>query len=150
MASIRQLSSGRWQGQIRRRGNPPQSKTFRSKQEAARWARSLESEIDRGGHVGRSQGSREVHPRRRQVRCEVTPSKKSARSERQRLLWLRRHFGRYSLARLRNQHIADYRDKRLADGLAGATVVKELNSLSTVIHTAMQDWASPSPPIQQS
>lgn len=57
-----------------------------------------------------------------------------------RLNGLKRHFGKFSLAALRSSHISAYRDARLASGLAEATVVKELNSLSHLFDVAAKDW----------
>jgi len=58
MANVRQLSSGTWQAQIRRRGLKPVAKSFKTKAEASRWARLLESEMDRGVFVDRSESER--------------------------------------------------------------------------------------------
>lgn len=141
MASIRQLESGNWQAQVRRRGRPPVAKSFGTRSEAQKWARMLESEIDQGVFLDRSEAQRAtVGELIDRYLVEVTPLKKSARRETQRLKGLRRHFGGYSLAVLRNTHIADYRDARLASGVAGATVVKDLNSLSHLIDVAIKDW----------
>ena len=141
MATIRQLSSGNWQAQVRRSGRPPAAKTFKTRAEAGKWSRMLESEIDQGVFLDRSESQRatigELIDR---YLVEVTPLKKSARREAQRLRSLRRHFGSFSLAVLRNTHIAEYRDLRLSSGVAGATVVKDLNSLSHLIDVAIKDW----------
>lgn len=141
MANIRQLSSGTWQAQVRRRGLKAAVKSFKTKIEAGRWARLLESEIDRGVFVDRSESERTTLAELidRYLR-EVTPLKKSARNETQRLNALRRHFGAFSPAALSRAHIAEYRDARLSKGLAGATVVKELNSLSHLLDVAIKDW----------
>lgn len=48
MATIRKLR-GRWQAQVRRRGMAPRAKSFDQKADAEKWARSLESELDRCG-----------------------------------------------------------------------------------------------------
>ncbi len=48
MATIRKLR-GRWQAQVRRRGMAPRAKNFDQKADAEKWARSLESELDRRG-----------------------------------------------------------------------------------------------------
>ena len=48
MATIRKLR-GRWQAAVRRKGMQPRSKSFDSKADAERWARSLEAELDRCG-----------------------------------------------------------------------------------------------------
>lgn len=141
MANIRELSSGNWQAQVRRRGNKPAAKTFKTKIEARRWARLLESEIDRGVFVDRAESERttiaELIDR---YLVEVTPSKKSARSETCHLTALKRHFGAFSPAALKSTHIAKHRDARLASGIAGATIVKELNLMSHLLDVATKDW----------
>ena len=144
MAYIRELESGKWQTVVRRSGNKPISKSFDTKTQAGQWARIIESEIDRSVFVDRAEAERvtigELIDR---YLSEVTPQKKSARSEKQRLTALKTHFGAFSLASLRNTHIATYRDARLNVGLAGATVVKELNSLSHLFDVAIKDWGYP-------
>lgn len=146
MASIRELESGKWQVQVRHRGIRPIAKTFKTKTEAARWARLLESEFDRGVFVDRSEAERiTISELIDRYLSEVTPKKKSARREKQRLEGLKRHFGAFSPASLRSAHIAEYRDARLNAGLAGATVVKELNSLSHLFEVAAKDWGIPIP-----
>ena len=114
MASIRQLKSGGWRAQVRRTGRPPAAKTFKARSDAAKWARMLESEIDQGVFVDRSEAQRAtLGDLIDRYLAEVTPLKKSARQETQRLRCLRTHFGAYSLAVLRNTRIAEYRDQRL-------------------------------------
>lgn len=149
MATIRELESGKWQVQVRRRGMRPAVKSFKTKTEADRWARLLESELDRGVFVDRFEAERttmgELIDR---YLAEVTPQKKSARNDAQRLKFLKRHFGAYSPATLRATHIAAFRDARLNAGLSGSSVVKELNSLAHVLDVAIKDWgmALPSNP----
>mgnify|MGYP000600760292 FL=1 len=48
MATIRKLR-GRWQAQVRRRGMKQRAKSFESKADAEKWARELESQVDRFG-----------------------------------------------------------------------------------------------------
>ncbi len=50
MATYRVLSSGRIQAIIRKQGFPAQSKTFRLKREAQKWAAKIEHEIDTDSH----------------------------------------------------------------------------------------------------
>lgn len=141
MASIRELSSGKFQVQVRHRGMRPVAKSFNTKTEAQRFARLLESEIDRGVFVDRSEAQRsalgELIDR---YLAEVTPLKKSARSNAQCLRQLKQHFGAISPAALRSVDVAAYRDARLKSGRAGATVVKEINSLSHLVDVAIKDW----------
>lgn len=48
MATFDERASGYTQVKIRRKGYPPQSKTFRTKTEAQEWARQVEAAMDRG------------------------------------------------------------------------------------------------------
>ncbi len=141
MATIRERKCGMWQAQVRHRGMRPVAKTFKTKTAATQWARLLESEIDLGVFVDRTEAQRSTLAELiERYLAEVTPRKKSARNETQRLKQLQRHFGAISPAALRNTHIAAYRDARLNAGLAGATVLKEINSLSHVLDVAIKDW----------
>ncbi len=141
MANIRKLESGKWQVQVRRRGVKPAVRSFGTKTDATRWARQLECELDRGIYVDRSEAERTtVAALIDRYLSDVTPAKKSASRERRTLGALRAQFGTYSPASLRPSHIAEYRDARLSAGRAGATVVKELNSLAHVFEVAIKDW----------
>jgi hypothetical protein len=55
MASFRKLPSGLWQVQIRRKSLPTISKTFQSKLIAQKWARVIETEVDSGVFVDKSE-----------------------------------------------------------------------------------------------
>lgn len=141
MATIRKLQSGKWQTLIRRRGQQPQTKTFLNRSDAEKWGRLIESEIERGVFIDRSTAeSTTLAELIDRYIEEVTPHKKSALVDEQRLRYLKRHFGHLSAAAFKSQHVAEWRDKRLKEGKAGATIVKEINSLSHLIDTAIKDW----------
>ena len=114
MATIRKRD-GRWRVQVRKRGNPPQSKSFESRAQAHAWARQVEAQIDRGVFVDTSRAERTTMTELldRYLR-EVTPAKASARREALRIALLKRHFGHWSVARLRPEQIAAFRDARVA------------------------------------
>ncbi len=144
MATIRQYNNARWQAIVRRKGQPVLSKTFGTKFEAERWSRLTESEIDRGVFVDRTEAERTtVGDLIDRYLSEVTPNKKSARSETQRLRFLKGLLGHHTASNFQSKHVASFRDTRLREGKAGATVIKELNSLSHIIDTAMRDWGLP-------
>ena len=42
---------GKWQARVQRKGQQPASKSFQSKEDAEKWARQLESEIDKGSYT---------------------------------------------------------------------------------------------------
>jgi len=50
MATFR-FRANRWQARVRRLGTPEQTKSFLSRQDAERWARFVEVEIDKGSYV---------------------------------------------------------------------------------------------------
>ena len=141
MAYFKQLKTKRWQVQIRRYGVKPETKTFPTRDEAKIWARLIESEIDRGIYVSRYEAehitfSELVH----RYQKEVTPFKKSASREISRLKCLNTFFGEFALARINSEMVARFRDERLSLNLSGATVVKDLNTLSHIIDTAIKEW----------
>src|SRR5690606_14622828 len=53
MASIRKHGEG-WQARVRRKGLPESTRTFQSKADAERWARSTEAEMEQGRFVDRT------------------------------------------------------------------------------------------------
>lgn len=131
---------------MRHRGIRPVAKSFETKTQAIRFARLLEAEIDRGIFVDRSECEQTtVGDLIDRYLREITPTKKSARAEKQRLNALKTRFGAFFLSSVRSTHITAYRDARLNKGLAGATVVKELNSLSHLFDIAIKDWGFPLP-----
>ena len=141
MAYFKQLKSKYWQVQIRRYGVKPETKTFPTRDEAKIWARLIESEIDRGIYVSRYEAehitfSELVH----RYQKEVTPTKKSALREISRLKCLDKFFGEVTLARINSEMVARFRDERLSLNLSGATVIKDLNTLSHIIDTAIKEW----------
>ncbi|MGH1429372.1 MAG: tyrosine-type recombinase/integrase [Arenicella sp.] len=73
---------------------------------------------------------------------EVTPTKKASTQQREtgRSKQLDSELGKYSLAALNTEIIANYRDDRLAEGKSNNTVRLELALLSHIYTTAIQEW----------
>src|SRR5687768_7261955 len=114
MASIRQRA-GRWQARVTRRGFVPETKTFTSKENAARWARSIEAEIDQGAFASRSEAERTTLAGliKRYVK-EVSPTKRGGRDEAIRLnAMMRTRLAKLTMAALSAKAVAQYRDDRL-------------------------------------
>ena len=140
MASIR-FRQNRWQARVRRKGYPDETKSFNSRQDAEKWARSLESEIDKGQFVNVSEAQRttlgDVIAR---YLVEVTPTMKSATEDTIRLkAIMRKPIARWSMVNLSATRIAAYRDERLKEVSAG-TVIRELAYLSAIINHARREW----------
>lgn len=144
MATITKTQSNTFKVLIRKSGIPTQIKTFKTKTDAQKWARLIESEIDRGIFIDRTEAERTTVGQliERYIQ-EVTPLKRSAKSDKQRMLFLKKYFGHYIVSQLQSKHIATYRDKRLAEGKQGSTVIKEMGSLSHLIDISIKDWGIP-------
>ena len=146
MATIRKRGDFSYEVQVRRKGFPPQTKTFVHRVDAEKWGRAIESELDRGVFLPRSTSERvtlsELIDR---YKREVTAAKKNWKSEGEILERLSARFGRYSLAALQSKEIAALRDEMLALGRAPSTIAHYLSALSCVIATAMKEWGYPLP-----
>jgi integrase len=140
MASFRQRG-GKWQARVLRNGYPDQAKTFETKADAEIWARSVESEIDKGQFVNVSEAKRttlgDVIAR---YLVEVTPTMKGAAEDTIRLkAIMRKPISQWSMANLSAARIAAYRDERLKEVSAG-TVIRELAYISAIINHARREW----------
>jgi integrase len=140
MASFRQRG-GKWQARVLRNGYPDQTKTFETKADAEKWARALESEIDKGQFVSASETQRNtLGDLIERYLVEVTPSMKGATEDTIRLkAIMRRPIAKWSMANLSAARIAGYRDERLKEVSSG-TVIRELAYLSAIINHARREW----------
>ena len=140
MASFRQRGS-KWQARIKRDGFPDQVKSFEAKAEAERWARSVESEMDRGSYVSYTEAQRPtLADLIQRYMVEVLPSMKGEPEDSIRLRAIcRRPICKNSIASLTPAKVAEYRDLRLTE-VAPGTVVRELAYLSSIINHGRREW----------
>lgn len=144
MATIRKRGELQWQAIVKRKGFPGQSKTWNTRKEAEAWARQIESEMDRGVFVSRSEVERvTVAELIERYRDEVLPGLRG-KGQRPALNALEAALGSYSLAALSSKIVTDYRKRRLAI-VSGDTVRKEVNLLSRLIDLAGKEWGLPLP-----
>ena len=144
MATIRKLR-GRWQAQVRRKGMKPRCKSFDTKQEADKWARELEAQVDRFGAAPdtRILESTTLSELLERYKIEVSPTKRGSVQEIQRIDVLKRHdIAHRTMIGLSPQDISSFRDERLRS-VAPSTTVRELAILSHVIEVAIRDWGLP-------
>lgn len=144
MATIRKLR-GRWQAQVRRRGMKPRAKSFDSKADAEKWARDLETQVDRFGTAPDTKilESTTLHALLERYKIEVSPTKRGSVQEIQRIDVLKRHdIAHRTLIGLSPQDISSFRDERLLT-VAPSTAVRELAILSHVLEVAIRDWGLP-------
>ena len=161
MASIQRLVSPltarvSYRVQIRLRGHPSQSATFRTRKHAERWAHSVESAILEGRHFPHARAQHVsfavLTQRYRESILADARASRRANTERHIAWWLDR-FGSLSLAEITPDRVAQARDVLAAQPLAcrgsstspaqqrsGATVNRYLATLSHMFSTAVTEW----------
>lgn len=142
MASITKRGELQWQVKVRRKGWPPQSATFNTRAEAEKWARSVESEMDRGTYQDNSEAQRTtLFEALARYSKEVTPRKKGHYAETKRIeRWQKHRLAKCSLAAVRGKDLAEFRDARRADGKAENTIRLDIALISALYETARRDW----------
>ncbi len=140
MASIRNRN-GVWQARVIRKGFPTTAKSFTTRQDAERWARQVEAQIDQGRFVSLKLDERttlgELVSR---YMAEVTPLMKSSEADLIRLAALKRNpLCKLNLVALTPARVAEFRDQRLKQ-VSNGTVIRELAYLSSVINHARREW----------
>jgi integrase len=141
MASIR-FRSNKWQARVFRQGQQALVKTFYSKEDAQRWARSVEVEWDRGTYTNIHQAQKTTFGEliERYLR-EVTPLMRGASADTIRLkAMMRRPIAKENMATLTSAKIAKYRDARLQE-IKPSTVIRELAYFSAIINHARREWS---------
>jgi integrase len=140
MASIR-FRSNKWQARVSRKGEQSLVKTFQSKEDAERWARSIEVEWDKGTYTNIHQAQKTTFGEliERYLR-EVTPLMRGASADTIRLkAIMRRLIAKENMATLTPSKIAKYRDERLQE-IKPSTVIRELAYFSAIINHARREW----------
>lgn len=149
MATLVKTPSGTWKSVIRKNGWPTTSKTFRTKRDAEDWSRRTEDEMVRGVYIERSTSERlTLESALKRYLAEVSPTKaaKTHQSEKATARILTSRLGKYSLAALSTDIIADYRDARLSEKTRRETLTSnnsvrlELALLSHLFTVAIQEW----------
>lgn len=142
MATITKRAAGQWRAQVRRKGFPLQSRTASTRAEAEAWARAVESAMDRGIFVDHVEAERTtLGEALERYRREITPAKKGARREGERIGRLLKHpLARRVLASLRGADLAAYRDEQLGRRLSPITVNNDLIVLSHLFTIARKEW----------
>ena len=140
MATIRKKGDRQWHAQIRKRGYPAQTKTFSTKSDAERWATNIESEMERGIFVSRTEAENTfVSDVLTRFENEVLPTKRSEQSDKSRIKTLQEEFGAFRLASLTTSQVANFRDRRLKI-VGPQSVIHEINLLNRVLKAASMDW----------
>jgi integrase len=144
MATYIQRKNG-WLVQIRRKGHESISRTFNTKSEGERWAMSIESSMGIGTYVdNRETLSTTLSECLDRYAAEIIPHKKGADREMYRVtLWKNDRIATKGIGTIKQTDIAKWRDARIASGISGSTVKKDLALLSHVFTIAVKEWGFP-------
>jgi integrase len=140
MASIRQRA-GTWQVRVLRKGFPAEARSFETRSECVKWAREIESNMDRGCHQTQLDADQLLlHGILQRYMEEVSPTKKGWSEEVIRIKAIQRSkMASHSMTTLTPAVVAGFRDARLRDVSNGA-VIRDLSMLSSVINHARREW----------
>lgn len=144
MASIRKRGAYQWEARIRKKGQATVCKTFETRADAERWAREIETEMDRGVYVSRTEAENTTLAEALdRYASEHLPKLSSSRAFKAKYVvrsLKNRALAKKSLATIRGKNIADYIKEREAEGMAGSTIRIELSILSKLFSLAICDW----------
>ena len=132
---------GKWQARIVRKGQEPISKSFTTRQDAERWARQIETEMDQGRFVSPVEAERTTFGELiGRYMLEVAPTMRGAKDDLIRLKALQRNaLCKLSMVALTPSKVAEYRDQRLKQVSSG-TVIRELAYISSIVNHARREW----------
>lgn len=140
MASIRNRN-GKWQARITRKGEQPIAKSFQARHDAERWARQIETDIDKGSYTNLVLADRTLFKDviERYVQ-EISLYSRSKKEDAFRLRALARHpIAKLNMTAITSVKVAEYRDERLKIVSSG-TVIRELSYFSSIINHARREW----------
>lgn len=133
----------RYVARVRRKGHKPLSKSFKRKGDADKWARDIESEMDKGIFVSReaAEGTTLAEAIERYIDEYIKIRLKHSKRETDRANAIKdRDIGRLYLARIRGKEIASFIKERQAEGVVGNTIRLDLALLSKLFEVARRDW----------
>lgn len=132
---------GKWQARVQIKGAPQVTKSFINKQDAERWARQIEADIDKGSYTNLALAERTTFKEliHRYI-DEVLPTMRGGSVDAIRLKALaRKPIAQLNMVALTPQKIAQHRDQRLNE-IKPSTVIRELAYFSSIINHARREW----------
>ena len=147
MGSIRKRN-GKYQAQVRRHDAQPVSRTFTTKKDALVWIRGVETRIDAGDVHIASPKMVTLGDLLKRYAEEITPAKKGKPQEFRRInRLLRDPLAAIQLSLLSSTILAEFRDRRIHDGLRATQI--DLVLIRHCIKIARQEWGitMPSNPV---
>ena len=123
MATIENRGNLQWRALIRRKGYPVTSKAFETKALAQAWARPVESEMDRGIFISRTEAeSTTLNEALEHFKQKYIPRLAQSKREIDRATAIsKRPLACKTLASIRTKDIADFIKEREKEGVGGKT-----------------------------
>jgi len=131
-----------WRAEVRRKGYKPTYRTFDTQKQAQQWARRIESDMDSGLYVDRTEAERTtLREALERYQREIVPTKRHPYQECCRInRWLKNDLCYRTLANLKGLDFARYRDARREAGRAENTIRLELQLISHLFEIARKEW----------
>ena len=143
MATINKRGD-KWQVKVRRLGQSA-SRSFHRKEDAERWARKTEADIEAGVFIEDITASKTITIREAadSLISDYLPKLSDVRREENRLeaILERSGWGKTSLANLRSKDVYSYIRQREQEGIAANTIRLDLALLSRLYKFAIQKWS---------
>jgi integrase len=139
-----------WRVRVRRVVGAPLSKSFKTKQAAQEWARSIEHKLDVGEHVPSSEARKrtlgDAIDRYLLVTLPNSKFQKNASEQTRLLTWWKTELGMRPLVSITPATVAEVRDKlaseptRTGKRLSGSTINRRITALSAVLSVAVKEY----------
>ena len=134
---------GKWRGVVRRKGYPHLKKTFKRKADAEKWARQIESEMDRGVFISRREAENttlgELLDR---YANEISEKKKGVVKELSVIkIFKETDLAKMYIAAIQGKHLAKYRDQLISENLSGSTIKRRFSLLQNLYNVAIKEWS---------
>lgn len=139
MATFRKRGKN-WQALIRKKGQPPITKSFQRKSDAQTWAKTIESELERGIYIDRTLAEQTIFlDVINRYEREVALGLKSFTKIKSRLKHLRKFLGKFSLSTITSTQLATYRDMRL-NHVGAESIRSELGLINRILKISNNEW----------
>ena len=141
MAYIKQRGEC-WRAEVRLKGYKATYRTFDTQKQARQWARRVESEMDSGLYIDRTEAERTtLREALERYKREIVPTKRHPAQENGRIdRWLKNDLCFRTLANLKGADFARYRDARREQGRAENTIRLELQLINHLYEIARKEW----------
>ena len=140
MASYTKRGDGQWRVRVRKGNHPLQSKTFKNKALAQKWATQVESQMDQSIFLSASVAENtEFSDLITRYIDEILPTKKSERRATSTLNNIKTHLGHHKVAGLTPEILVQYRNMRM-EKVKGHTVRKDLLAIRRMLVVASKEW----------